>query len=248
MHSISRFFLPAVLLFALSFIVPMIFRLFSRGPRDRARVVVEYAQKKGYALLNPSLAQALDASRLDMLKDPALRNSIHASADITDIEELANGSGDWLAFTCELGSKEVTIFNLNVSFGTVNTRSPGVSYKVAKIRAGGLPQFSLGRNSALHTMENVVDRLTADTKPTVDLDAHIFPEFSAHFWIRGSDPAAVVEFLSAAKIRFLEATRLEGVLAANDRYLVYFENGILLKDEDFDTFIATVEQLVANML
>src|ERR1700704_4517813 len=111
MHSISRFFLPAVLLFALSFIVPMIFRLFSGGPRDRARVVVEYAQKKGYALLNPSLAQALDASRLDMLKDPALRNSIHASADITDIEELANGSGDWLAFTCKLGSKEVTIFN-----------------------------------------------------------------------------------------------------------------------------------------
>jgi hypothetical protein len=71
--------------------LPVIFRLFRRGPRDKARVVVGYAQKKGYVLINPSLAQALDNSRLEMLKNPALRNSIKVPSDIADIAGLDNG-------------------------------------------------------------------------------------------------------------------------------------------------------------
>jgi hypothetical protein len=237
-----------ILFFALSFILPMIFRLFSRGPRDKARVVVGYAQKRGYVLVNPSLAQALDSSRLEMLKNPALRNSIKASSDIADIEGLDNGTGEWFAFTCNLRSKEVTIFNLNVTSRGVGTSGGGLPYKVAKIRAAGLPRFSLGRNSVLHAIKGVVDKVAGASKPKIDADPRQFPEFSTHFWLKGSDPAAVTAFLSADKIRFLETAKLEGILATNANYLVYFEDGILLREQDFDFFIASVEKLVANIL
>jgi hypothetical protein len=246
--SMNHFALFVVLLFALSFILPMIFRLFGRSPRDNARLVVEYAQKRGYALVNPSLAQALDVSPLEILKNPSFRNPTLASSDIADIDGLDNGTGDWFAFTSNLRSKAVTIFHLNVTSQSVNSRSPGPSYKVAKIRAPGLPRFSLGRNSALHTMENVVDKIVGASKSTIEVDARQYPEFSAHFWIRGSDPAAVIAFLSAEKTRFLEAAKLEGVLATNTNYLVYFEQGFLRSEQDFDGFIARVERLVANIL
>jgi hypothetical protein len=248
MHSMNYLPLLVVLFFALSFILPMIFRLFSGGPRDKARVVVGYAQKRGYVLVNPSLTQALDSSRLEMLKNPAFRNSIKASSDIADIEGLDNGTGEWLAFNCNLRSKEVTIFNLNVTSRGVGTSGRGIPYKVAKIRAAGLPRFSLGRNSVLHAIEDAVNKVAGASKPTIDVDARQYPEFSTHFWIRGSDPAAVTAFLSADKIRFLEAAKLEGILATNANYLVYFEGGILLREQDFDVFITGVEKLVANIL
>lgn len=244
----NHFPLLVVLLFALSFLLPMIFRLFSRSPRDKASVVVGYAQKRGYVLVNPSLAQSLDSSRLEMLRNPALRDSIKASSDIADIEGLDNGTGEWFAFTCNLGSKEATIFNLNVTSRRVGTSGGGIPYKVAKIRAAGLPRFSLGRNSVLHTVENVVNKVAGADKPTIDVDALQHPEFSTHFWIRGSDPAAVTAFLSGDKIRFLETAKLEGTLATNANYLVYFEDGILLREQDFDVFITRVEKLVVNIL
>jgi len=245
---VSHFSLLAVLLFALSFILPIIFRLFSSGPREKARDVVKYAQKRSYALVNPSLAQAIDMSRLEMMKNPALRNSIQAASDIADIEKLHDGTGDWLAFTCNLRSKEVTIFNLSVTSRRVDTRSTSIPYKVAKIRAAGLPRFSLGRNSALNTFENAVEKIAGASKPAIDLDARQYPEFSSHFWIRGSDRAAVTAFLSGDKIRFLESAKLDGTLATNANYLVYFEDGTLLSEQDFDSFIARAETLVANLL
>jgi hypothetical protein len=245
---VNHFPLLAVLLFALSFILPKIFRLFRSGPREKAAVVVKYAQKRGYVLVNPSIAQALDTSRLEMLKNPALRNSIQASSDIADIEKLHDGTGDWLAFTCNLRSKEVTIFNLSVTSRRPDTRGGSIPYKVAKIRAAGLPLFSLGRNSALHTFENVVYKIAGASKPAIDLDAAQYPEFSEQFWIRGSDQAAVTAFLSGDKIRFLETAKLEGILATNVNYLVYFEDGVLLNEQDFDSFIARAETLVANLL
>src|ERR1700681_3456411 len=107
--------LLVIVIFVLSILLLMIFRLFRSSPRDKARVVVTYAQRRGYVLLNPSFAQALDTSRLEMMKDPVLRNSLMASTDIADIEGLNGGTGDWLAFTCNLGSKDVTIFNLSVN-------------------------------------------------------------------------------------------------------------------------------------
>ena len=244
----NHFPLLVVFLFALSFVLPILFRLFNSGPREKAGVVVRYAQKRGYVLVNPSLAQALDTSRLEMLKNPALRNSIQASSDIADIERLHDGTGDWLAFTCNLRSKEVTIFNLSVTSRQADTRGGSIPYKVAKIRAAGLPRFSLGRNSALHTFENVVDKIAGASKPAIDLDACQYPGFSPLFWIRGSDRDAVTTFLSGDKIRFLEAAKLEGTLATNVNYLVYFEDGVLLTEQDFDSFIARAETLVANLL
>ncbi len=182
------------LLFALSLIVPILFRLFRSGPRE-ARVVVEYAQRRGYALVNP-----------------------------------------------------VTVFNLGVTSRRADNSGGSIRYKVAKIKAAGLPRFSLGRNSALHTFENVVDKIAGASKPAVNLDARQYPEFSAHFWIKGPDPAAVTAFLSGAKIRFLEAANLQGTLATNANYLVYFEDGVLVTEQDFDSFIGRAETLVANLL
>lgn len=187
-------------------------------------------------------------SRLEMMKNPALRNSSKASSDIADIEGLDDGTGDWLAFTCNLRSKEVTIFNLSVTSRRADGRGGSIPYKVAKIKAAGLPQFSLGRNSAFHTFENVVDKIAGASKPAIDLDAAQYLEFLAHFWIRGSDRAEATAFLSGHKIRFLEAAKLEGTLATNANYLVYFEDGVLLTEQDFDSFIARAETLVANLL
>jgi hypothetical protein len=210
--------------------------------------VVEYAQKRGYALVNPGLAQAVDMSYLEMLKNPAFRNFNKASLDVDDIEKLNGGTGDWLAFTCNLRSKEVTIFNLSVTSRRVDAQGGSLQYKVAKIKTAGLPRFSLGRNSALHTFENAVDKIAGASKPAINLDARQYPEFSAHFWIKGSDPAAVTAFLSGDKIRFLEAAKLQGTLATNANYLVYFEDGFLRNEQDFDSFIARAEALVANLL
>jgi hypothetical protein len=244
----NHFFLLAFLLLALSSLVPMIFRLFRPSPKDNARSVVEYAQKRGYVLVNPAIAQALDNSLLQMVTNPALRNSVRAASDLADIEGLANGTGDWLAFTCTLRSKEVTIFNLNVSPGSVNTSAVNIRYKVAKIRAAALPQFSLGRNSTLHAFENVVDKISGTPKPAIELDRSQYPEFTAHYWLRGSDRAAVTAFLSPDKIGFLETTKLEGTVATNAKYLVYFEDGGLFGEEDFDSFITRVEKIVAYLL
>jgi hypothetical protein len=80
------------------------------------------------------------------------------------------------------------------------------------------------------------------------VDARQFPDFAAHFWVKGADPVAVNAFLSGDKIQFLETAKLEGTLATNANYLVYFEDGILRTEQDFDSFIARAEKLVANLL
>ena len=233
----------------LSILLPIILRLLrSDGPRSRARAIVEYTQKRGYLLVNPSIAGALDSSRLDMLKNPGLRNLVRASSDISDIEGLENGTGDWLAFTCHLRSKQVTIFNLSETLRMPNTGSGSIPYKVAKIRAAGLPRFALGRNSVVQTVDNVVGRMVGTATPAITLDRLQYPEFSAHYWLKGPDRAAVVSFLSAEKVRFVETAKLKGTIATNANYLVYFESGVLVSEEDFDSFIAKAEKIIANML
>ena len=231
---------------ALSLVLPIVYRFFRSGPREM-KGVVEYAQRRGYALVNPALAQAVEMSPLEMMKDPALRNLERPSLDIANIDRLDHGTGDWLAFTCRLGSKEATIFNLSVT-SRQGSGGAGVHYKVAKIKAAGLPRFSLGKNSAMHTFENTVEKLAHLSQPEIRGDARLYPEFAAHFWIKGPDAAAVTGFLSGDKIRFLEATKLPGTLATNANYLVYFEDGKLETEQDFDSFIAKAEAIAANFL
>jgi len=243
---VSHFTSVAAVLFALSLVVPILYRIFRSGPRE-ARSVVEYAQRRGYALVNPGVAQAVDMSPLEMMKDPALRNLERASLDIANIERLDNGTGDWLAFTCRLGPKEATIFNLSVT-SRQGGAGAGVHYKVAKIKAAGLPRFSLGRNSAMHTFESTVDKLAHLSQPEIRVDARMYPDFAANFWIKGPDAAAVTAFLSGDKIRFLEASKLAGTLATNADYLVYFEEGKLETEQDFDAFIAKAEAVAANFV
>lgn len=242
----NRFPILVALLFGLSVILRLILRLFIRSPKDKAKAIIGYAHKRGYALVNPSFAQAWEDSPTEMLKNPTLRNSIRASSDIADIEELADGTGDWLAFTCNLRSKDITIFNLSVPSPRADGRQQNIHYKVAKIRTVDLPRFSLGRNSVVHSVENVVARVLGAPKLTVDIDERQYPEFAAHYWIRGTDSDAVTAFLSSSKIKFLESAKLKGVLATNAHYLVYFEYGVLATDQDFDSFVAQTEILVAN--
>ena len=239
------FFIGAI--FVLSTVLPILYRLFRSGPREM-KGVVEYAQRRGYALVNPGLAQAVDMSPLEMMKNPALRNLERASLDIANIEKLDRGTGDWLAFTCKLGSKEATIFNLIVTSQRTDGKGADTHYKVAKIKAAGLPRFSLGRNSAMHTFENTVEKLAHLSQPDIRVDARLYPEFAAQFWIKGPDAATVTAFLSDDKIRFLESAKLAGTLATNANYLVYFEGGKLETEQDFDSFIARTETIVANFL
>jgi hypothetical protein len=98
---VSHFTSLVALFFALSVILPIVYRFFRSGPRE-ARVVVEYAQKRGYALVNPALAQAVGMSPIEMMKNPAFANLVRASVDISGIQKLDGGTGDWLAFTCNL--------------------------------------------------------------------------------------------------------------------------------------------------
>jgi len=67
-------------------------------------------------------------------------------------------------------------------------------------------------------------------------------------WLNGPDRGAVVAFLSPEKLRFLESTKLAGVIATNANYVLYFEFGSLGSADDFDSFIATVENIAAHLL
>jgi hypothetical protein len=148
---------------------------------------------------------------------------------------------------CSLRSKEVTIFDLSVSPQSASGGRP-IGYKVAKVKNPGLPRFSLGRNSLVHTVEIAVDKLTGKPKPSIEVGPGAAPEFTSHYWLQGSDSGEVLAFLSPDKLRFLGSTKLAGVIATNANYMVYFELGSLRSAGDFDAFIATVENLVGHLL
>lgn len=242
-------YLLVILFFVLSIVVPALFRLLKGGrPRNKVRTILEYTRKRGYSLVNPSVAQAVDSSMLEMLRNPALKSFVKASSDISDVDGLENGTGDWLAFTCNLHSKEVTIFNYSESSPRPDSSGRNICYKVAKIKAGGLPRFSVGKKSVAHAVEDFVARAVSRPKPEIDLDPGKCQDFTAHYWLRGPDPAAVVAFLSPDKLRLIANSRLEGIVATNANYLVYFEFGSLITEQDFDSFIAAVEKIIGMIL
>jgi hypothetical protein len=121
------------------------------------------------------------------------------------------------------------------------------------IKNAGLPRFSLGRNSAVHNVINVVDRIVGKPQSDIHLDPrnadpNIASAFEKHFWLKGSDRSAILAFLGSGKLQFLESAKLLGVIATNANYMVYFEDGTLRSEADFDLFIATAEKIVANLL
>jgi hypothetical protein len=231
--------------------------MFVFGPRkfrQRAKLISDYAQNKGYVLANPSLVQiATTSSARELITNPSLRSFIKGSEGIADIEGLERGTDDPFAVICNLRSKEVMIFDFSVDSQRTDDRAANLNYKVAKIRSVGLPRFSLGRNSVVHTVQNVVDNMVGKPKSDIHLDPrnadpNIASEFEKHFWLKGSDCATVSTFLSSAKLQFLENAKLPGVIATNAHYMVYFEDGSLGSATDFDLFIATAEKIVVNLL
>jgi hypothetical protein len=234
------------------FVLPLISSIFVQGPRrfrKRAKLISEYAQRKGYRLANPSAAEiASNSSWREMLTNPSLSSFIKGSEGITDIEGFERGTDDPFAVICSLRSKEVTIFDFSVPSQRADGSGGTIRYKVAKIRNEGLPRFSLGRHSLVNFVENAVDKLTGKPKSIIDVDPHKDSEFAKHYWLKGSDSGEVVAFLSPEKLRFLGSTKLAGAIAANANYLVYFEYGSLSSAGDFDSFIAAVENIVAHLL
>jgi hypothetical protein len=241
-----------ILVFILvSFLLPAVSSIFAGGPRkfrNRARLVSEYARQKGYRLANPNAVELAGRSSLrELLTNPAFRNLNKGSDGIADIGDLGRGTDDPFAMVCSLRSKEVMIFDLSVSPQGANSGGP-IGYKVAKVMNPGLPHFSLGRNSLVHTVEMAVDNLTSKPRSSIELEPGAAPEFASHYWLQGSNSGEVLVFLSPDKLRFLGSTKLAGVIATNTNYMVYFEPGSLHSAGDFDAFIGTVENLVGHLL
>src|SRR3981189_1157903 len=236
----------------LFFLALCLIQLLVSGPRQfrkRAKFLSEYTARKGYRLANSSIAQMTGSSSArDILTNPSLKSYAKGSDGINDIEGLERGTGDPFAFTTSMRSKEVMIFELSVSSQRTDDKGRAVHYKVAKVTNEGLPRFSLGRHSVVNAVQNLVDKMTGKPKSSIDVDPRNFPEFAKHYWLKGSDRGAVLAFLSPEKMTFLGNKKLEGIIATNSRYFVYFELGSLRSENDYDTFIATVEKLAANLL
>ena len=233
-------------------IASLLIQLLVSGPRQfrkRAKFLSEYTARKGYRFANPSIAQITGSSSArDILTNPSLKSYVKGSDGITDIEDLERGTDNPFAFTTSMRSKEVMIFELSVSSQRTDDKGRAVHYKVAKITSEGLPRFSLGRHSVVNAVQNLVDKMTGKPKSSIDVDPRSFPEFAKHYWLKGADRGAVLAFLSPEKITFLGKTKLVGIIATNSQYFVYFELGSLHSENDYDTFIATVENLAANLL
>jgi hypothetical protein len=233
-------------------IASFLIQLLVFGPRQfrkRIKLISDYTTKRGYRLANPSLMQiSSSSSARDILTNPSLQSYVKGSDGITDIEGLERGTDDPFAFTCSIRSKDAMIFEISVSFQRTDDKGRAVHYKVAKIANEALPRFSLGRHSAANTVENLVDKLAGRPKLNIEVDPRNFPEFAKHYWLKGADSGAVLAFLSPEKITLLGNTKLEGTIATNSHYFVYFELGSLRSENDYDTFISTVEKLVTNLL
>jgi hypothetical protein len=233
-------------------VLPILWSLF-RGRarfRKKALLIADYIQKRGYVLLNPSAATFADTPIREIVKHLPAGGLTRASEGLTDIKTFERGTDDVaLAMVCRLRGQEVTIFNFSSDPGinTANTASGGsVRYRVAKVRHEGLPLFSLGRHSIVEKVEKVVDHMVGI--PDLNLDQGNFPGFFRKYWLKGRDAAAVYAFLSPVKLEFLEREGVAGSIAANAQYLVYFEDGTMRTEEDYDRFIAVADGLIAHLL
>ena len=129
---------------------------------------------------------------------------------------------------------------MQLAAGTATGRRPGFN--------AGLPRFSLGTHSVAHTVITVVEKMTGKPASSIEVDATFSPQFAKHYWLKGPDSGAVLAFLSPEKLSFLENTSLTGVIATNSQYFVYFESGKMRSEQDYDSFVGTVDKLAANLL
>jgi hypothetical protein len=237
---------------AILFIVASLaIQLLVSGPRQfqkRAKLLTEDTAKRGYRLANPSVVQMSGYSVRDILTNPAMKSYVKGSEGIGDIEGLERGMDDPFAFTCDVRSKEAMIFELTVASQRSDDRGQALHYKVARVAQAGLPQFSLGKNSVVHTMMNAVEKMAGKPASTIELDPRMSPQFAKHYWLNGADSSAVLAFLSPEKLSFLENTNLAGTIATNAHYFVYFESGSLSSEQEYDAFIGIVDKLAANLL
>ena len=221
--------------------------LFGKAGRQHGRVVVDFVQKRGYELLNPTLANALDKSLLDVIKDPSMRDFVRATSDITDIDGFADGGDDWFGFRCEIGSKAATVFNFTHTPPLHSDTGPA-SYRVAKIQADGLPRFSLEPRSVVTAVEALTGKLLNQPESTVGLDPTVQASFGSRYWLRGPDPAAVAAFFTPERTRFIESAALPGTLASNTHYLVYYEATAMKTEADDAAFVGVVERVATHLL
>src|SRR5947199_10200915 len=168
-------------------------RLSGKPARQHGRVVVYSGPKNGYQLLNPVLAQKLDASVLDMVKDASLHDLARATSDITDVGRFDDGSDDWLAFRCELGARRVTVFNFSQT-PPLHSSSGPVPFRVAKIQVDGLPRFSLEPRSAATVAETGGGKLLHQPESTIELDPDQPASFGFWYRLRAADWPAVARF------------------------------------------------------
>ena len=233
-------------------VVSLATQFFVSGPRQfrkRAKLLTEYTAKRGYRLANPSVAQITGSSSIrEILTNPSLKSFVKGSEGAGDIEGLERGIDDPFAFTCNIRSKEATIFELSVPSQRSDDRGRALHYKVAKIADAGLPRFSLGKHSVIHTLVSAVEKMAGQPSSNIEVDSRVSPQFAKHYWLKGSDSAAVLAFLTPEKISFLENRSLPGVVATNSHYFVYFESGSLRTEQDYDSFTKTVDNLAASIL
>jgi hypothetical protein len=218
--------------------------VFGSPARRHGAVVVEYVLKHGYQLLNPVLAQKLDESLLAMVNDPSVRDLARATSDIADVGMFGDGNDDWLAFRCELGSKQVTIFNFSQA-PPLHGGSGPVSYRVAKIRVDGLPRFSLEPRSVVTSVETLTGKLLHQPDSTIELAP---ASFDARYRLKGPDRGAVTDWFTSERMQFIEVERLPGSLASNAHYLVYWESTAMRTEADYDAFVAVVERVAMRFL
>ena len=231
--------------------VGSVLRSVMRGPsrfRKQLRMVVEYVERKGYVLLNPAILTMKDQSMPALVQLAMAGEFVRATTGITDIEPFDRGTDrNAFAFVCTLGGKEVTIFTFGVA-PPLNTDSSGPQYRVAKIRAAGLPRFSLARHSAVEKIQKLTAYLAETT--STSLVRPEFNDFFKKYWMKGPDANAVYAFLTPAKLWFLEGAKLSGQLESNAEYLVYYESQAHdpRSAAEYDSFIGVVSGLIENLL
>jgi hypothetical protein len=241
-------FFAFLVVILIGFSLVSVFANGARRFRRQAVLVSEYAAKRGYRLLNPAVPENLSNSAIEMLRNPSLRSLAKGSEGIVDIEPFGRGKDDPLALVCTLRSRDVTVLNFTVSSQRADGAGGTIHYRVAKVRAEHLPRFALGPRSVVHSVENLVDGMIGRPSSTINLDPHVSSDFSKHYWLEAQDRDAVLAFLSPGKLAFIANEKLRGDVVTNSGYFVYRENGQLRSEDDFDSFVATVDKVIAHLL